>query len=64
MTPPAAPSRKIAFDPNEIVERIRAVLPHSDGKVALHEPRFNGNEKRYVVDCIDTGWVSYSGAYV
>ena len=64
MTPPAASSRTIALDPNEIVERIRSVLPHSDGQVALHEPRFNGNEKRYVVDCIDTGWVSYSGAYV
>lgn len=32
--------------------------------MALHEPRFLGNEKRYLADCIDTGWVSYAGAYV
>ena len=33
-------------------------------QAALHEPRFDGNEKRYLDDCIDTGWVSYGGAYV
>ncbi len=32
--------------------------------VALHEPEFAGNEWRYVKDCLDTGWVSYKGAYV
>jgi perosamine synthetase len=32
--------------------------------VALHEPEFAGNEWAYVKDCIDTGWVSYKGAYV
>jgi len=30
----------------------------------LHEPEFSGNEGKYVMDCIDTGWVSSVGAYV
>lgn len=30
----------------------------------LHEPEFRGNEKRYVSECIDTGWVSSVGAFV
>jgi len=32
--------------------------------VGLHEPEFNGNEWKYVKDCIDTGWVSSVGRYV
>jgi len=50
--------------PQAVVSRIRAVLPATEANVALHEPRFQGNEKRYLDDCIDTGWVSYGGAYV
>ena len=52
------------IDPDEIVRRVRSVLPKSESKVALHEPRFTGNERAYLNDCIDTGWVSYAGAYV
>lgn len=32
--------------------------------IALHEPRFWGNEKRYVDDAIDSTFVSSTGAYV
>lgn len=32
--------------------------------VPLHEPVFAGNEWKYVKDCLDTGWVSSTGAYV
>jgi perosamine synthetase len=39
------------------------VLPEGQ-HYALHEPEFTGHEKDYVVDCIDTGWVSSVGAYV
>ena len=53
-----------AVDPADIVRRIRAALPAAETRVALHEPRFLGNEKRYLDDCIETGWVSYGGAYV
>ena len=52
------------LDPQEIVRRIRAALPAEVTRAALHEPRFLGNEKRYLADCIDTGWVSYAGSYV
>jgi perosamine synthetase len=54
----------VGFDPKEVVRRIRAALPASETGVALHEPRFFGNEKAYLADCIDTNWVSYSGSYV
>jgi perosamine synthetase len=32
--------------------------------VALHEPSFNGNEKKYLTDAIDSTFVSSVGAYV
>jgi aminotransferase in exopolysaccharide biosynthesis len=32
--------------------------------VALHEPRFNGNESRYLQDCIDSTFVSSVGPFV
>ena len=32
--------------------------------IPLHEPRFSGNEKRYVLDCIDSTFVSSVGKYV
>ena len=50
--------------PDDIAKRLRSVLPAVEPKVALHEPRFLGNEKRYVTECIETGWVSYAGAFV
>src|SRR5262249_794208 len=53
-----------SLTPEAVVNCIHAVLPASESKAALHEPRFAGNERRYLDDCIDTGWVSYGGAYV
>jgi perosamine synthetase len=32
--------------------------------IPLHEPSFVGNEKKYLSDCIDSGFVSSVGAYV
>ena len=32
--------------------------------VLLSGPNINGNEWRYVKDCLDTGWVSSVGSYV
>lgn len=32
--------------------------------IPLHEPRFLGNEKKYVLDCIDSTFVSSVGKYV
>ncbi len=32
--------------------------------VLLSGPNLNGNELKYVTECIETGWVSSVGAYV
>lgn len=32
--------------------------------ISLHEPKFNGNEREYLLDCIDSTYVSSVGAYV
>jgi perosamine synthetase len=47
----------------EVVDFIREI---NNGRVniPLHEPRFTGNEKKYLNDCIDTGFVSSVGEYV
>ncbi|HEY4164826.1 MAG TPA: LegC family aminotransferase [Dongiaceae bacterium] len=54
----------MSLDVASIVAAIREVVGPSQSSIGLHEPRFPGNELRYVQDCIETGWVSYSGAYV
>lgn len=33
-------------------------------RISIANPVFNGNEKKYLMDCIDTGWVSANGKYV
>ncbi len=47
----------------EIVSFIKSLYP-DENPVPLHAPRFNGNEKKYLVECIDTTFVSYVGEYV
>lgn len=47
---------------NSFVRRLRVIL--GDLNVQLHEPRFNGNELRYLRDCIDSTFVSSVGRYV
>jgi len=37
---------------------------NTKGIVPLHEPYFNGNEKEYLLDCIDSTYVSSVGPYV
>jgi len=36
----------------------------TNGVVPLHEPRFIGNEKKYLSDCIDSTFVSSAGKFV
>jgi perosamine synthetase len=44
---------------------VSALRAATGGPVAgLHEPVFAGNEKTYLADCIDTGFVSSVGEYV
>ncbi|MBM9603012.1 LegC family aminotransferase [Desulfopila inferna] len=47
----------------DIFEFIRAQFGHADC-IPLHEPRFAGNEKTYLNDCIDSTYVSSVGEYV
>ena len=47
----------------EIIDFIRTLYPQRE-KIALHEPVFRGNEKRYVNDAIDSTFVSSVGKYV
>jgi aminotransferase in exopolysaccharide biosynthesis len=45
-----------------LVAHIRSV--YGNGQVALHRPVFKGNERQYLVDCIDSNFVSSIGAEV
>ena len=56
-------TRTTAFDATAIAARIKRHLPVK-GRVSLHEPRFGDQEKANVLDCVETGWVSYLGSYV
>ena len=47
----------------ETVEFIKTQFPGQDF-IPLHEPRFVGNERKYVLDCIDSTFVSSVGKYV
>lgn len=45
-----------------LIPRLRAVAGNSGG--GLHEPVFAGNERAYVTQCVDTGYVSSVGPFV
>jgi len=46
-----------------IIRFIKELYP-GEIPVPLHAPRFMGNEKKYLIDCIDSTYVSYVGQYV
>ena len=48
----------------EIVAFIRNLYNQSFGFIPLHAPVFNGNEKKYIEECIDTTFVSSVGRFV
>lgn len=33
-------------------------------RISIANPVFNGNEKKYLIECIDTGWVSANGRFI
>ncbi|MBW3544678.1 MAG: LegC family aminotransferase [Bacteroidetes bacterium] len=47
----------------KVVDFIRSQFPEKDF-IPLHEPLFIGNERKYVLDAIDSTFVSSVGAYV
>ena len=48
----------------EIVEFIRETFDKPSGFIALHEPVFIGNEKKYLNECIESTFVSSVGKFV
>lgn len=48
---------------SHIINHIKSLFPNQTF-IPLHEPRFIGNEKKYVADAIDSTFVSSVGAYV
>lgn len=48
---------------DEILTFIRTIN-EKDDFIPLHEPVFHGNEKKYLNECIDSGFVSSVGAFV
>lgn len=49
---------------DEIISFIRGLYGQPESFIPLHVPRFEGNEKKYVLDTIDSTFVSSVGAYV
>jgi perosamine synthetase len=57
-------TRKTSSDSfSEIIDFIKSLYP-GENPVPLHAPRFTGNEKKYVLDAIDSTFVSSVGKYV
>lgn len=48
----------------KIVSFIREVYKIPEGTIPLHAPVFTGNEKKYVLDCINSTYVSSIGEFV
>lgn len=48
----------------EIIDFIRELYQKPEGFIPLHAPVFNGNEKKYLEECIDSTFVSSVGKFV
>jgi perosamine synthetase len=48
---------------DQVIKFIREIYK-TDGFIPLHEPRFIGNEKKYLEECIDSTFVSSVGKFV
>ena len=46
------------------IQRIRELFATPQDNIPLHAPLFTGNERRYVLDAIESTFVSSVGAYV
>jgi len=47
-----------------IIDKIREIYHKPEGKIYLHEPKFIGHEKEYLLECIDSSYVSSVGKFV
>ncbi|OFZ53989.1 MAG: aminotransferase DegT [Bdellovibrionales bacterium RIFOXYC1_FULL_54_43] len=48
----------------ELTQFVRSHYGTESGAIPLHAPVFQGNEKKYLAECIDSTFVSYLGKYV
>ena len=48
----------------KIISIIREIFNNPEGFIPLHAPVFNGNEKKYLEECIDSTFVSSVGKFV
>lgn len=53
-----------ALDYERVTALLRSCLRENRQTYPLHEPLFEGNEWKYVKECLDTGWVSSVGRFV
>ncbi len=49
---------------NNLTEFIRSTFQEPTEFIPLHDPRFIGNERKYMMECIDTNFVSSVGEFV
>ena len=49
---------------NDTIRFIRETFKEPEAFVPLHAPYFGGNERKYLLDTIDSTFVSSVGAYV
>ena len=49
---------------DEFISFVRDVFDQKEGSIILHDPRFVGNERKYLLDAMDSNFVSSVGQYV
>jgi perosamine synthetase len=49
---------------SKITSFIRSTFHEPEAFIPLHDPRFIGNEKKYLNECIDSNFVSSVGEFV
>ncbi len=49
---------------NHLIDFIRSTFHEPSEFIPLHDPRFIGNERNYLLDAMDTNFVSSVGEYV
>ena len=49
---------------HKLIPFIRTLYNEPEAFIPLHEPRFKGNEREYLMQCIDTNFVSSVGEFV
>lgn len=50
--------------PDHLINFIRTLYHEPEAFIPLHDPRFIGNEKKYLMECIDSNFVSSVGEFV